>query len=129
VAGIVTPSSSNISLVCCTLQLTQTCSILAKPTQPYLSCKIVCMRCRGGSPSEEEVQQKKEKLASILKQHDVTVKDTTSTHLWQYYPPFAPNWLRLQEVLLPIEAENGVTDGDDLSAEHSTHAKATSSSS
>ena len=64
------------------------------------------LQYRGGSPSEEEVQQKKQKLISILKQHDVTVKESSSTHLWQYYPPFAPNWLRLQEVLLPIEFES-----------------------
>lgn len=61
---------------------------------------------RGGSPSEEEVQQKKQKLISILKQHDVTVKESSTTHLWQYYPPFAPNWLRLQEVLLPVELDS-----------------------
>lgn len=68
---------------------------------------------RGGVPSEEEVQAKKDKLASILKQHDITIKDMSSTHLWQYYPPFAPNWLRLQEVLLPIAAGNGRSDADE----------------
>lgn len=62
---------------------------------------------RGAPPSEEEVQQKKQKLISVLKQHDVTVKESSSTHLWQYYPPFAPNWIRLQEVLLPVELEIG----------------------
>ena len=78
--------------------------------------------CRGGSPSEQEVQQKKDKLISILKRNDVTVKDTSSTHLWQYYPPFAPNWLRFLEVLVPVEAD-GLSPNDDAPvAEHSTNA-------
>ena len=67
---------------------------------------------RGAPPSEEEVQQKKQKLISILKQHDVTMKESSSTHLWQYYPPFAPNWIRLQEVLLPVELENGESNAN-----------------
>ena len=82
--------------------------------------------CRGGSPSEEEVQDKKDKLGAILKQHDITVKDTASTHLWQYYPPFAPNWLRLQEVLLPIEVD-GEADADEPTAENGIHASIASS--
>ena len=82
--------------------------------------------CRGGSPSEEEVQDKKSKLVAVLKQHDITVKDTTSTHLWQYYPPFAPNWLRLQEVLLPIEVD-GEADPEEPTAENGTHASIASS--
>jgi hypothetical protein len=59
---------------------------------------------RGSSPKPAEVDDKKQKLLAILKQHDVTVKNTDKTHLWQYYPPFAPSWIRLQEVLVPIEA-------------------------
>lgn len=82
--------------------------------------------CRGGSPSEEEVQDKKDKLVAILKQHDITVKDTTSTHLWQYYPPFAPNWLRLQEVLLPIEVD-GEADAEEPTVENGTPASIASS--
>jgi hypothetical protein len=82
--------------------------------------------CRGGSPSEEQVQDKKDKLAAILKQHDITVKDTTSTHLWQYYPPFAPNWLRLQEVLLPIEVD-GEAAAEESTAENGTHGSTASS--
>ena len=70
---------------------------------------------RGAPPSEEEVQQKKQKLISILKQHDVTLKESSSTHLWQYYPPFAPNWLRLQEVLLPIELEHATSGANGAS--------------
>ena len=70
---------------------------------------------RGAPPSEEELQQKKQKLISILKQHDVTVKESSSTHLWQYYPPFAPNWLRLQEVLLPVELEHATSGANGAS--------------
>lgn len=85
---------------------------LPKPNNENVKIKAVPERTfatfawRGGSPSEEEVQQKKDKLALILKEHDITVKDASSTHLWQYYPPFAPNWLRYQEVLLPVEADS-----------------------
>lgn len=82
--------------------------------------------CRGGSPSEEEVQDKTDKLFAILKQHDITVKDTTSTHLWQYYPPFAPNWLRLQEVLLPVEFD-GEADAEEPTAESGTRVSIVSS--
>ncbi|KAL3142827.1 hypothetical protein ABBQ38_003122 [Trebouxia sp. C0009 RCD-2024] len=85
---------------------------LPKPNNDNVKIKEIPERTfatfawRGGSPSEEEVQQKKQKLISILKQHDVTVKESSTTHLWQYYPPFAPNWLRLQEVLLPVELDS-----------------------
>lgn len=95
------------------LKLEVTLLMLSKEaTRCSLKC-LVDFVCRGGVPSEEEVQAKKDKLASILKQHDITVKDMSSTHLWQYYPPFAPNWLRLQEVLLPIEAGNGQSETDE----------------
>lgn len=62
--------------------------------------------CRGAAPSQEVVDQKKQQLLSVLKQHDVSVTDTSNTRLWQYYPPFAPSWLRLNEVLLPIDANS-----------------------
>ena len=62
------------------------------------------MWCRGAQPQQEAIDQKKQQLLSVLKQHDITVTDTSSTRLWQYYPPFAPGWLRLNEVLLPIES-------------------------
>ena len=81
----------------------------------FVILQVCKLHCRGGSPSEGEVQQKKQKLISILKQHDVTVKESSNTHLWQYYPPFAPNWLRLQEVLLPIEIDTADTDADGAS--------------
>ena len=61
--------------------------------------------CSGAAPSQEVVDQKKQQLLSVLKQHDISVTDSSNTRLWQYYPPFAPSWIRLNEVLLPIEAK------------------------
>ncbi|DBA76780.1 hypothetical protein WJX79_005523 [Trebouxia sp. C0005] len=105
---------------------------LPKPNNENVKIKEVPKRTfatyawRGGSPSEEEVQDKTDKLFAILKQHDITVKDTTSTHLWQYYPPFAPNWLRLQEVLLPVEFD-GEADAEEPTAESGTRVSIVSS--
>lgn len=69
---------------------------------------------RGASPKPAEVEDKKQKLLAALKQHDVTAEDTDKSYLWQYYPPFAPSWIRLQEVLVPVEAPsdaNGAPSG------------------
>ena len=59
--------------------------------------------CRGGPlPREELVAEKKRELVAELETAGVEVQRDVTTRLLQYYPPFAPRWLRLQDVLLPV---------------------------
>lgn len=46
---------------------------------------------------------KKEELVAALKNANVEVESNAPVKLLGYYPPFAPSWIRLQEVLLPIK--------------------------
>ena len=59
--------------------------------------------CRGSSPREEAVEKKKTELEAVLAKHRLEVVENASTRVWQYYPPFAPNFLKLHEVLLPVK--------------------------
>ncbi len=58
---------------------------------------------RGKSPREAEVEAKKQELLAVIKTSGLKATPGQTTHVWQYYPPFAPNWLRLNEVLLPVD--------------------------
>ena len=58
---------------------------------------------RGKSPREAEVDARKLELLAVLKGSGLKATPGQTTHVWQYYPPFAPNWMRLNEVLLPVE--------------------------
>ena len=59
--------------------------------------------CRGKAPREAQVEDKKMELMGVLKSSGLRPTPGQTTHVWQYYPPFAPNWMRLNEVLLAIE--------------------------
>ena len=58
---------------------------------------------RGKSPREAEVEKRKLELLGVLKNSGLRATPGQTTHVWQYYPPFAPNWMRLNEVLLAVE--------------------------
>lgn len=64
---------------------------------------------RGGRVREKEVEQKRQELVEQLKKHDITVDSNAPVKVYQYYPPFAPGWIRLNEVLLPIDYEGSAT--------------------
>lgn len=48
------------------------------------------------------MESKKEELLSALKEAGIHVEDA-SPKLAQYYPPFAPRFIRLQDLLLPVK--------------------------
>lgn len=58
------------------------------------------MGWRGSSPSEEKMLEKVEELKVILEENGYEIKG--KPRLYQYHPPFAPAWMRLNEVLLEI---------------------------
>ncbi|MCJ1422690.1 hypothetical protein MMC29_000570 [Sticta canariensis] len=60
--------------------------------------------CRGWPrPSQAVVASKREELADALKAAGIKVDESADSKLYQYYPPFAPTFIRLQDVLLPVE--------------------------
>ena len=56
---------------------------------------------RGGSPSEAATHAKAAELRAELENAGWAAKG--SMHLWQYHPPFAPAWMRRNEVLFEVE--------------------------
>lgn len=60
---------------------------------------------RGSSPREAAVEKKKTELEAVLVKHGLEIPADAPTLVWQYYPPFAPNFLKLHEVLLPVKAD------------------------
>jgi len=50
-----------------------------------------------------QVEDRKVELMGVLKSSGLRPTPGQTTHVWQYYPPFAPNWMRLNEVLLAVE--------------------------
>ena len=59
--------------------------------------------CRGGArPTECLVESKKEELLLALKEAGIDAEDA-KPKLAQYYPPFAPRFIRLQDLLLPVK--------------------------
>lgn len=57
----------------------------------------------GGVPSEKKMEEKADQLRSLLKEAGVRINEEANVHLWQYHPPFAPIWMRLNEILLEVE--------------------------
>jgi len=70
----------------------------------YLSSPLTRACCRGGPPPREDLtDKKKQELVAALKKADIDVKSSSPVTLNQFYPPFAPRFIRLQELLLPVE--------------------------
>ena len=60
--------------------------------------------CRGWPrPSAEVTASKRQELVADLQAAGITVDEAADSRLYQYYPPFAPTFIRLQDVLLPVE--------------------------
>jgi len=69
---------------------------------------MAALTFRGASPSEEKMAATAEELRQLCKENRVEVKG--NVHLYQYHPPFAPSWMRINEVLFEVvDKEN---DGD-----------------
>lgn len=49
------------------------------------------------------MEQKKQELLAALEGTGINVDASASPKLNQYYPPFAPRFIRLQDLLLPIK--------------------------
>ena len=60
------------------------------------------------------MKQKRAELEEELQARGITVVPGADTKLYQYYPPFAPFWLRLQDVLLPVEASSLPVDDPEV---------------
>ena len=61
---------------------------------------MAALTFRGASPSEEKMAATAEELRQLCRENRVEVKG--NVHLYQYHPPFAPSWMRINEVLLEV---------------------------
>jgi len=61
------------------------------------------LRFSGPSPTDEQLRERTKQLEGILKEQGYESAGAVQLH--QYHPPFAPSWLRRNEVLLPIRKE------------------------
>jgi SOUL heme-binding protein len=50
-----------------------------------------------------DVEQKRLELEAALRQSGIEVEPEAHVKLLQYYPPFAPGWIRLNELLLDVD--------------------------
>ncbi|CAL5219370.1 g1190 [Coccomyxa viridis] len=82
---------------------------LPKPRNPNLSLRevesheVAAIAWRGGPWAREQlINAKKEELISVMKAAGIDIEDGPKK-LLGYYPPFAPRWIRLQEILLPVK--------------------------
>jgi len=54
------------------------------------------------------VEARRAQLLALLKKHDISVPSGANPKVYQYHPPFAPNWMRLNEVRLPWVGMMGI---------------------
>lgn len=69
---------------------------------------MAAMTFRGRSPNEKNMNDKAEELKAMCAEAGLAVKG--NVHLYQYHPPFAPAWMRINEVLLEIDDHAKVQD-------------------
>ncbi|WPT16163.1 Heme-binding-like protein [Picochlorum sp. SENEW3] len=62
---------------------------------------MAAMTWRGSSPSEQTMMSKASELKLLCEQEGLKTKG--NIHLYQYHPPFAPAWMRINEVLYEID--------------------------
>lgn len=83
---------------------------LPKPADSSVKIKSVgkqtlaALSFRGNGPREPQVEERRQELLSLLKAHNVNPAKDGTTRVFQYYPPFAPGFIRLNELLLPVKA-------------------------
>lgn len=54
----------------------------------------------GNIPNEEVVDRKKGELMKLVRVNSLTAEEEPM--LYQYHPPFAPGWMRLNEVVVYV---------------------------
>lgn len=62
---------------------------------------MAAMTFRGRSPSEKDMHDKADVLRTLCQESGLSVKG--NVHLYQYHPPFAPAWMRINEVLFEVD--------------------------
>ncbi|GAB4823358.1 hypothetical protein N2152v2_010404 [Parachlorella kessleri] len=81
---------------------------LPRPNNPNVHIKEVpghtmaAITFGGNSPRENTVEQYKRRLLDLLEEAGLEPKGD-EVFLYQYHPPFAPGWMRENEVLLPVK--------------------------
>jgi hypothetical protein len=65
---------------------------------------LAALAWRGSSPSQQSMEAKGAELRSALQ--TAGMRPQGPLHLWQYHPPFAPSWMRRNEVLLEVSNES-----------------------
>lgn len=89
-----------------------TMDTLPKPADSKVEIKSVdkqtlaALSFRGNGPREPQVEQWRQELLTLLQKHDITPLQGASTRIFQYFPPFAPGFIRLNEILLPVDASS-----------------------
>lgn len=73
--------------------------------------RAVAITFGGPSPSAQVIESKRQELLAAAKEHGLTTKGDVL--VYQYHPPFAPSFVRLNEVLYEIEdKDTDVAAGD-----------------
>lgn len=65
---------------------------------------LAALAWRGSSPSQKSMESKGAELKAALQ--TAGLRPQGPLHLWQYHPPFAPSWMRRNEVLLEVSNES-----------------------
>jgi len=83
---------------------------LPRPRNPNLRLRevgphtVAAIAWRGGPWARDQlIDAKKKELIAELKGAGIEVEAEAPMKLLGYYPPFAPRWIRLQEILLPVK--------------------------
>lgn len=82
---------------------------LPKPADSSVEIKSVdkqtlaALSFRGNGPREPQVEQRRQELLALLRTHNVSPIQGGATRVFQYFPPFAPGFIRLNELLLPVD--------------------------
>jgi hypothetical protein len=62
---------------------------------------MAALRFYGSMPNESFTEKKGDELRAILA--EAGLKASGNLHLYSYYPPFAPGFMRYSDVLLELE--------------------------
>jgi len=99
--------SADTYKVCFIMPSKYTKETLPKPVNDKVNIKeipsrtLAALTWSGRGPNEEEMNSKASELKAVL--GEAGVKPVSNhVHLWQYHPPFAPSWMRRNEVLLEV---------------------------
>lgn len=86
-----------------------TMDTLPTPTDPRVTLKevpsrtLAALRWRGPSVKEELMRSYGTELREVLEREGMKIKGGNEPILFQYHPPFAPPWMRINEVLYEIQ--------------------------